>query len=110
MAEGCAVVVMVVAAHLPHVSVVEQGLEEVEVLGMVFGELGTGIYLIFEALFLPGVFPFLAFTQSGGFIAEDREQGNAFVFDELVDQGLNFEGGIAGIKFGYGHELGVLLG
>ena len=55
--------------------------------GWSLGELGAGVYGVFLALELPGVFPILAFAKAGGLVAQNGKEGNRFVIDKGVDEG-----------------------
>ena len=86
------------------------GLDEGEIVWVVFGELGPIVDRVFLALECPGLFPFGAFAESGGFVAEDGEMGDAGGFDEVVDEGLEVGVGCFAVEGGDLEELGVAVG
>ena len=86
------------------------GLVEVEVVGVVFGEEGPIVDRVFLALEVPGLFPFGAFAESSGFVAEEREERDGFGFDQVVDEGLDDEVGVFAVEGGDLHEVGVSAG
>ena len=77
---------------------------------MVFGELGAGVYGVFLALELPGVFPILAFAKAGGLVAQNGKEGNRFVIDKGVDEAQHVEGGVFGIEFADLQEVRIFAG